>query len=236
MPELLKAALEIVESGRRIFPLKPESKVPAIRSWPEKASLDPDMVRWWWRTQPTANIGLPTGARLAVLDIDTKHGANPNGAYPKTLQASTPTGGRHYYFAVDIEIPNSVGRLARGIDVRGERGYVVAPPSVLPNGIYRWLNDLDPLNLSDDQARTILIPEDLRSSSSSPRRNFVYRDEVPVGQRNDYLTRLAGYLMAQGYNDDEVHERLVAEAAGLGFEPTRERELEKIVKSVRRYH
>lgn len=236
MPELLKAALEIVESGRRIFPLKPESKVPAIRSWPEKASLDPDMVRWWWRTQPRANIGLVTGARLAVLDIDTKHGASLNGAYPDTLQAATPTGGFHCYYAVDIEIPNSVGRLARGIDVRGERGYVVAPPSVLPNGVYSWLNDLEPAHLDDLMARALLIPADLRSPGLNPRRPaFQYRDEVPVGQRNDYLTRLAGYLMAQGESDSEVLAALADEVESLSFTP-RSGEVHKIIKSVRRYH
>jgi hypothetical protein len=235
MPSLLAGALEIAESGRRVFPLKPSSKVPAIRAWPEKATTDPDSIRRWWHIWPDANIGLPCGARLAVVDIDTKHHGAIQSWMPSTLTASTPTGGLHLYYAVNIAVPNSVSRIAPGVDVRGERGYVVAPPSVLPNGRYAWLPGIDePHPLPDDLAE-LLIPEDQRYESTSIRRKFQFEDYVEVGRRNDYLTRLCGHLMAQGIDDTEAYIELRNEADRLSFTP-RPDEISKIVRSIRRYH
>ena len=36
--------------------------------------------------------------------------------------------------------------LAPGVDVKGDGGFVVAPPSMRSDGTYRWLNDVEPVN------------------------------------------------------------------------------------------
>ena len=110
----------------------------------------------WWRHWPAAGIGLITGARsgLAVLDVDPRHGGSgsldalrASVGVPATLTAQTGGGGQHLYFAIgDAQrVPNTAGRLpalgeAAGLDIRGEGGYVVAPPSSHRSGDrYLWL-------------------------------------------------------------------------------------------------
>src|SRR5262249_41150297 len=66
------------------------------------------------------------------------------GPLPPTL-VSTTGKGRHLWFRIDAPIPCSVGKIAPGLDIRGDGGYVAAPPSVHPNGaIYRWTTDHAP--------------------------------------------------------------------------------------------
>src|SRR5699024_7505567 len=95
----------------------------------------------WWRSRPTANIGIPTGAvsGLVVIDVDV-HGVNGYVAYARAARAGliseplavvrTPTGGQHAYFPAD---PNQTQRSWQagkvGIDGRGDGGYLIAPPS-----------------------------------------------------------------------------------------------------------
>lgn len=244
----LEAALEYAALGFRVLPLKPGSKIPDLRHWPEEASSDPATIeRQFAQSQRRAghphdhpNVGIATGAGLAVLDIDTKHGGErPVWAVP-TLEARTPSGGAHLFYAVSQPVPNSVGRVAPGVDVRGERGQVAAAPSLIaaadlsPNatrGRYEWVNSeairaLDPW---------LLTPEDMKRDFAGVRRGFEFKDEVPVGMRNNYLTSYAGWLYAQGETKPGVRLELEAEADRLGFAP-RDGELASIARSISRYH
>ena len=68
------------------------------------------------------------------------------GRFPKPSRLSAPSGSEHYYFnhpGPGIKIKKSVSEIAPGVDVRGDGGMVIAPPSVKPGvGEYRWLNDM----------------------------------------------------------------------------------------------
>lgn len=243
-------ALEYARLGYRVIPLKPGSKVPDLRHWPEEASSDPDVVRRHFDAAAARanaglapNVGIVTGNGLAVLDLDLHHGAVRPSWAVDTMTVRTASGGLHLYYAVDREVPNSVGRLGLGIDVRGERGQVAAPPSVILEsrpapaahefvGEYSWKDDRPIARLDAD----LLIPEDAKQDFfGRSARRFEYRDEVPVGQRNNYLTSLAGYLFSTGYEKDEVLEQLNLESSNLGFTP-RPDEIPSIVRSVSRYH
>jgi Bifunctional DNA primase/polymerase, N-terminal len=106
-----------------------------------------DTISAWWRSVP-ANVGIRTGAEsgLVVLDVDGRAGLLALRALAlshTTFQASwarTGSGGWHAYFAhPGTPVPSSAGRLGQGLDVRGEGGYVVAPPSLHGSGRrYRW--------------------------------------------------------------------------------------------------
>ncbi|MEV8420011.1 bifunctional DNA primase/polymerase [Streptomyces niveus] len=58
---------------------------------------------------------------------------------PETVVVLTPSGGRHIWLSgpAGVTVPNSAGRLAPGIDVRGAGGYLVGPGSVTARGAYR---------------------------------------------------------------------------------------------------
>jgi hypothetical protein len=114
------------------------------------ASTDPDTIAGWWMRWPTSNIGVATGAGsgLVVVDLDGQVGYDSilelqraaGQALPDTAWVRTPSGGWHAYFRWPGEpVPNSASKLGPGVDVRGDGGYVVAPPSIGANGTgYRW--------------------------------------------------------------------------------------------------
>lgn len=120
------------------------------------ATTDPAAVRALFAAAPRATgYGIACGRaphRLVGidLDIDTAHGNDSVGALqqlalqhlftiPPTVTVLTPSGGRHLWLTgpADTTVPNSAGRLAPGIDVRGSGGYLVGPGSVTAHGRYR---------------------------------------------------------------------------------------------------
>jgi hypothetical protein len=115
-----------------------------------------DFARW-----PYAGVGVPTGPENGfwVLECDTPEGhdvdglaalqalAAEHGALPPTLMAESPSGSVHRYFKWpsdgSLPIKNSASEIAPGVDVKGDGGMVLAPPTLRPGkGVYRWLNDL----------------------------------------------------------------------------------------------
>ncbi|MGH9185509.1 MAG: bifunctional DNA primase/polymerase, partial [Acidimicrobiales bacterium] len=110
-----------------------------------------DVIDRWWSRSPSANVAIATGnrSRLVVVDIDPDHDglaslASLERVYaplPTTRTARTGRGGHHLYFGhPGGEIPNNAGtRLGPGIDIRGDGGYVIAPPSLHISGVhYQW--------------------------------------------------------------------------------------------------
>jgi hypothetical protein len=78
MTELVTAAVELAEHGLPVFPCVnqprgPEDKRPLTAHGFKDASCDPDLVRKWWARWPDALVGVPTGIRFVVIDIDLKH-------------------------------------------------------------------------------------------------------------------------------------------------------------------
>jgi Bifunctional DNA primase/polymerase, N-terminal/Primase C terminal 2 (PriCT-2) len=156
---VVEAALHYAECGLLVFPVPPGSKRSyksaqycGGRRW--GATRDPDEIEWDWSRWPYANVGIATGddSGVFVVEIDTLAGHGVDGfaalhklpALPLTLTAQSPSGSRHYYFRypTTCDIRNSANVLGPGIDVRGEGGMVVAPPSIRKDGAYIWLNAL----------------------------------------------------------------------------------------------
>jgi hypothetical protein len=159
----LPAALGyVIWRGWKIFPVRfgtkrshKAARFSGGRLW--GMSDDPVEIERDFRRWPNAGVGIPTGEvnRIFVLEADTVEGHGVNGLaglealearhglLPATLMAESPSGSVHRYFSwPGKEIKNSAGRLARGVDVKGDGGMVVAPPTRTPKGVYRWLNNL----------------------------------------------------------------------------------------------
>jgi putative DNA primase/helicase len=105
------------------------------------ATTDPDKVREWWGQCPEANIGMPTGAwsGVVVLDVDPEKGGFESllalvgryGVLPWTRVVHTGGGGLALYFEhPGIYMRSSAGKLGPGLDLLGDGGYVLLPPSV----------------------------------------------------------------------------------------------------------
>ncbi|MGW1168320.1 bifunctional DNA primase/polymerase [Streptomyces sp. NPDC001153] len=117
------------------------------------ASTDPVRIRELFAAAPWATgygiaCGLPP-YHLIGVDLDTKSDTNSSTALrelalrhlftiPETVVVRTPSGGRHLWLTgpPDVVVPNSAGRLAPGIDIRGAGGYLVGPGSRTDHGVY----------------------------------------------------------------------------------------------------
>jgi hypothetical protein len=211
------------------------------------ASKEVDRVEAWWRIYPTANVGIRTGSAsdLVVLDVDgdagrlALRGLIAHHAPFEARWARTGSGGWHAYFAhPGGSLPNSSGRLGEGLDVRGDGGYVVAPPSRHHCGRrYRWIGAADrppalPQWLSElvaqpgHEERTAqpvwLLSDDVDAyARAAVERETRDVTQAPPGQRNDRLNRAAfklGQLAGAGLvRPDVVIDALVA--AGLAAGP-----------------
>lgn len=148
-------------------------KHPVHDDWPNVASSDPLEVAGWWRPEapgtimrewfPWANVGIVTGEKsgIFVLDVDTYAGGSQtlaayerrNGDLPETRVHSTGRNGTHFFFRhPGFTVRNSAGRvLGKGLDVRGENGFVVAPPSKSAGGKYELqpAHDIDAADAPD---------------------------------------------------------------------------------------
>jgi hypothetical protein len=155
--------LTYVTKGWHVFPVPPgqkksykSAKFSEGRQWGATTNAEElrrDFERW-----PDANVGIVTGPKsnIFIVECDTPEGHDVDGiaslemivarygALPNTLMAESPSGSLHHYFNYPdgTRIMNSASKIAPGIDVRGDGGMVVAPPSVKPGvGSYRWMND-----------------------------------------------------------------------------------------------
>lgn len=127
------------------------AKHPRIAKWRESATRDEKQIRAWWRRWPTANIGLVVGVRddgcVWALDVDGDEGRAQlaaieaeRGALPPTLTVRSGGGGEHRIFVSESVVGNAA--VASCIHVRGEGGYLVAPPSLHESlRRYTWANE-----------------------------------------------------------------------------------------------
>jgi len=214
---LCETALQYINSGMSVFPLRERSKIPLTEHGFLDASKDPQKIRAWWQHWPNANIGIATGpvSGFWALDVDGDVGEqslrnleNQYGPLPPTREVITGSGGRHLYFqwTNSLNFSISAGQLGTDLDIRGNGGYVVAPSSIHPNGrAYEW---------SVDSSDTIVpAPDWLVSLVQVPPKNNQNKTEVdwvPIlqgvqeGRRNDCLTRLVGKLLAHGLDSEFV--------------------------------
>lgn len=229
--------------GWAVFPIRPETKRPYTPHGCKDAKKDVGAIRAWWKRFPDAAVGVATGSasQLIVIDedIDDDKGVDgyhsvtiwekENGELPETVRAITGRGGSHlYYHYTGSDIGNRAGIL-EGVDVRGEGGYVIAPPSLHPNGSnYEWEYDPEDIAIAevDDTVRTFL-----KTGKESNGERFKMPARIESGQRNDTLYRMACSLQAQGLPDSAIWSSLEETNKTACDVPLEDTELQLIYKS-----
>lgn len=156
----------------------------------KQASTNPKQISLWWSAYPEANVAVVTGDGVAVIDED-KPGALLAFAdgrdLPDTLQVQTGKGTHHYY-RIDGAVKNRVG-LAPGIDVRGDHGYVVAPPSIHYTGALYEVSEDREIAQCPEWLRAILQP--VRQQVQAPTGGIVIRGTSGTGEH----ARLQAYAL-----------------------------------------
>jgi hypothetical protein len=252
MSDVLDSALAYARRGWSVIPLWAREKRPLIPWAPyQRHRSDEAEIRRWFRRWPSANVGVVTGAisSLVVIDVDPLHGGDhslealeqAHGALPDTIRAATGGGGLHVYLAHPGGlVANKVGLVA-GIDVRGDGGFVVAPPSVHPSGRrYAWL----PPGLPDE-AQPAPIPtwllQLIREGGYRPGHTLAHwrrlvKEGVQEGERNSSIASLAGHLFWHGVDPEVILDLLLCWNAKRCRPPLSEDEVARTVESIMRLH
>jgi hypothetical protein len=251
---MLRAALRYAELGWPVFPCAARAKAPLTLDGFHAATTDAEQVRAWWTRWPRANIGhAPGRAGHLVIDIDGAEGqasAVRLGLRAEPTLIVTSTRGEHRYYR---HPGGTIGnrRLAPGIDVRADAGYVLVPPSIHPSG-RRYVAvgsiadiiplppaALDLLRPAPPAPRAYTAPP---VQAGTPRRRAYVHAAIeaecyevataPEGTRNDRLN-MAAFSLARFVETREADSAKLADVlayaaqtAGLG-----EREIERTITS-----
>jgi DNA-binding transcriptional ArsR family regulator len=238
----LSAALDYADQGMPVFPCVPEGKAPLTQRGHLDASTDPDQLRAWWRRWPEANIGVPTGERSGILALDVDHPAALDALEDEhgkltTRTHSTGSGGMHLLFAYPPcqEIRNSAGKLGEHLDVRGEGGYIIVPPSSTTRP-YQLLDDLPRADTPAWLIEALTRPQGPRFSKASATTTAIVADldggPIPAGARDDTITRIAGRLHDGTRSLDELAAELLEVNAVRCQPPLPRPQVEKISRSI----
>lgn len=250
LSELGQAACEYCEMGFAIIPIHPHGKTPAIKAWQDNATTDWNVACYYWTKRPQDNIGIVTGAPsggLFVIDVDCDEskGGDDNlwdyekdhGKLPETMCADSGSGrgGKHYYYKASRPIKTQATSLC--IDVRGDGGYIIAPPSIHPSGgEYYWDlgpdDDYEPAEADESVFAFLAFLDSLDDGSKDENGRFKLPDVIEKGQRNDLLMRYGFSLRAQGFDDDMLLAELQSVNASRVKPPLPDHEVQAIAKSV----
>jgi hypothetical protein len=251
-PTFVREALRYAGYHWSVIPMRPRDKRPMIK-WQiyQQRLADVDEITGWYNRWPDANIGIVTGtiSGLVVLDIDPRHGGDQSlaqwdlehGPLPPTIEATSGGGGRHIYFRHPGGlIHNRVGLVA-GIDLRGDGGCIVVPPSIHSSGsAYRWTSGHEPGNATLAEMPGWLLAR-LQDEIRSPGHSTAYwqqlvKQGIAEGERNNTIASLSGHLLWHGIDADVVMELLLCWNRIRCSPPLDDDEVMRTVQSITRLH
>ena len=242
MTDIIAFARAYSKKGWQSFPCRPKDKTPLVK-WADLATTEDNMLVGWWDNYPDANIGIACGKRsgIIVLDVDAEHGGYESltdllskyGPLPSTPVSKTGSGGEHIFFKhPGIEIRNSAGKLGKGLDIRGDGGYVVAPPSLHPNGnTYEWTVMPSQVELSDMPDWMIELLKEYKPEHKTEEET----SQIVEGGRNEYLAKMAGAMRRASFSEDAIFAALQIHNREKCFPPLSDGEVYQVAHSISRY-
>ena len=195
------------------------------------ASKDPDTIRQWVTASPNMNLAIATGAasNIVVLDLDLREveGEDVDGEFelrawlaargvdlPDTLTSSTGGGGKHVILSLPATsgvrpVISSRANWLPGVDIRGDGGYIVAPPSQHISGeFYRWDSSRGVSAITQELLTALSTKQRTSALTGKPMPSLgdgdsidvqkLMREGLRMGGRDDGFVRLVGVLRARG--------------------------------------
>ncbi len=246
---MLTYALKYAGMQLPVFPIIPKDKKPLTEHGFKDATTDVATIRQWWLKWPDANIGMPTGAAsgLVVIDIDIKNNGQygwqgllgEQGPLPHTAQSFTGNGMHLFFKHPGYAIKCSQSKIAHGVDVKADGGYVVLPPSVHPSGkSYGWelssdIAEVTPVELPDWLSRLLSNTDEI--AQPGPTWREPGSDSILEGKRNKTLASIAGYMQRAAIPSSAMVAALMEINTLRCKPPLSAQEIQAIVKSISRY-
>jgi hypothetical protein len=254
----LDAALSYAARGWAVFPCHTPTatgcscrqdcgrvgKHPRTKNGLGNATTEEATIRRWWKQWPTANVAIRTGAAsgLAVLDEDSYKGGDASrvdlehsyAPLPETVQQLTGGGGAQYLFAhPGTPVKNGVETLGVGLDIRGDGGYIIAPPSLHASGErYAW----ELTHLPEETPLAPMPPWLLALCQETTRRDVVDAGAaIPDHHRNNTLFKLGSAVRARGFSHAAILGALQAINTTQCQPPLETAEVETIAASCAKY-
>jgi hypothetical protein len=208
---MLDEALRYSKMNLSVIPVGKDKR--PLFSWKEYQDrlATEDEIKTWWTKYPEANIGIVTGkiSGITVLDCDSQEAINSFREMYKGMTAAVKTPrGMHFYYKYAEGVRNTVKLGNLDMDVRGEGGYVVAPPSVNEQGqVYKWHSSLSSLNALDSFSILNNIYTRARGDSLQPSTlsTTVY-SLFNKGSRDNDLFHVANCLVKGGARQEVVQQ------------------------------
>jgi len=242
---ILNSALEYLDLNFSVIPIRPGPEKKPFIPWTEfqKRRASEEEVEGWFQKWPGANIAIITGSISGVFVVDGDGEIGSRWIYencPKTsVYAKTGrVGGCHCFYRIPpgVKIPNKVGWKPK-VDIRGEGGYVIAPPSIHHTGnTYSWIFR-EGLNGWSDLAE--FNPAKMGGNLMLDLRNVKLPGEnlkgVEQGSRNATLASMVGKLLSDGSTPDFAWEFITAWNA-RNTPPLGEKEVKTTFRSILKKH
>lgn len=244
------AARAYAARGWSVIPVEPRGKRPLL-PWTEfqRRIAGAAEIDAWYRAQLDANVAVVTGrlSDLVVIDVDPRHGGEASlarlqaahGPLPVTAEVATGGGGRHLYFAHPPGELRNRAALAPGIDLRGDGGCVVAPPSRHKSGrTYAWAAGRSPDEIAPAALPRCFLPAPAAARPGHPPAYWrtLVQQGVNEGRRNETLASLAGHLLWHGVEAGVALELLLAWNRLRCRPPLPDHEVAQVVGSIARLH
>ena len=200
----LEIALRYHNLGFSIFPLWKGTKGNPIVQWKKYISEKPteDEIKNWWTKYPEANIAIVTGKISGIFVLDTEKDFDLNNIKipNRTSTVITGRGGRHFYFKIpkDTEVDTHIeiwGKDPKNkADIKGNGGYVVAPPSfnAETKNYYEWVEDIAYIDFPPEWLLELI--ENINTEKSSIPFHEVAKG-VSEGSRNVSATSFIGHVL-----------------------------------------
>jgi hypothetical protein len=241
--------LRLAKRGLKLFPITAHDKVPLKGfGWKQLATNDEQQLCDWFKQYPNCNWAVAMGSesKVFVLDVDGEAGRNSLDSLadqacviPTTL--ITETGkplSYHFWFEYPCDgtvVQNSAGKLAPGLDIRGQGGYAVVPPSIHPNGTpYTFANESIPIAPAPQWLLELVAKSAVQESGQSTA--SPQGEPIPIGERHKALCSIAGAMRRRGCGEDEILAALMVTNTTRCKPPKSKREVEELARDVsRRY-